>query len=716
MANEPLIQHSRMLSITIGYNGEYNRTPIEKQIFKNNTATFDIDEKISKIDREWLSAVFMLSGADLNPMDASNRYFSSAELKFTDTTMGGNLGINSRPQFTRYCDIRARGRRSDRKKVTIQEKGSFGMGEYYSEAIDDNSLNLFLEFGVPKFNSLFNFFSRSIDPQASIIARTGSPSIAYDVGNIAGKAAVFLMLPVISLTIWGIKAAADVVFGDNPFNYYYLNPTMHTYWATVNSIVMQMTTELGILIPTFMPEKTSNGIGMPMKIDQEDLKEMHKIMPDIIGSSNYIDAFAIATRAQAMANKQLDLEKRMYESYVDNEDGAKKYIESTVGTLVPNETGRSFNSWLADVLKDENGNSDGLFQAKDPNATTSASDTPQTIDEQTILSKIDEATNNYKETEEEKSEGWFKKFGKYFNSARLGGGGHAIFKVDYVGSINESFSNSVTDVPAASFINSIGKTAKEIKFSLAGGNIVGGMGNVVEGAKNVATGVLDGATFGLSSSLATLFGDAFIDVPKMWDDSTVSLPRLNYTMQLISPYGNIMSQLQNIYIPLAMILAGALPLATGKNSYTSPFICKAFLKGMHNVQLGMITDLSITRGTSNLAFNKQKRVLAIDVNFSITDFSQLMTAPIDNSMFGVGINSGLDDNNVFGRYIATLASRDLLTDMYTLPKAKIRLSRLKYKLDQNLSASFWAFRAGNFAYDVVGWAFADKSLSLVDKN
>ena len=701
---EQFIQHSRML--TIG-----TRAGEEKQIFKNNTATFDKDERISRIDREWLKSVFMISGADLDPMDASNRYFSSAELKFTDTTMGGNLGINSRPQFTRYCDIRAKGRRSDRKKVTIQEKGSFGMGEYYSEAIDDNSLNLFLEFGVPKFNSLFNFFSRSIDPQAAIIARTGSPSLAYDVGKIAGKAAVFLMLPVISVTIWGIKALADIVLGDSPFNYYYLNPTMHTYWATVNSIVMQMTTELGILIPTFMPEKTTNGIGMPMKIDQEDMKAMHAIMPDLIGPDNYIDAFAIATRAQAMANKQLKLEKDMYESFIDSEDGARAYMDSTAGTVVNDERGRSFNQWMSDLMKD----SDGMFQAKDPKQQTTAT-TPANVDEQTIMSKVDEVTNNYKETEDEKSEGWFKKFGKYFNSARLGGGGHAIFKVDYVGSVNESFSNSVTDVPAASFINSIGKTAKEIKFSLAGGNIIGGTDNVVEAAKNVATGALDGATFGLSSSLATLFGDAFIDVPKMWDDSSVSLPRLSYTMQLISPYGNTMSQLQNIYIPLAMILAGALPLATGKNSYTSPFICKAFLKGMHNVQLGMITDLSITRGTSNLAFNKQKRVLAVDVSFSITDFSQMMTAPIDNSMFGMGINSGLDDNNVFGRYIATLASRDLLTDMYTLPKAKIRLSRLKYKIDQNLSPSFWAFRAGNFAYDVAGWAFADKSLTLNEKN
>lgn len=703
------VQYSRMVSIG-------TRAGEEKLIFKNNTATFDKDEKISKIDRAWLNSVFMISGADLDPIDAANRYYSSAELKFTDTTMGGNLGVNSRPQFTRYCDIRARGRRSDRSRTTVTQQGNLGMGTYYSEAIDDNSLNLYLEFGVPKFNSLFSFFSRSIDPQAVIVARTGSSSIAYDAGKLIGGAAIFLMLPVISVSIWAIKALANVVLGDKPFNYYYLNPTMHTYWSTVNSIVMQMSTELGILIPTFMKESNAGGIGLPVKIDQDDMNEMHKLMPEIIGSDNYIDAFAIATRAQAMANKQLELERKMYESFSDSEDGAKSFVKSTMGTSVSNESGRSFKTWIQDVMTQ----SGDLFQKKDTAKPTGGTPATTPSESPEMLSEIDKTNQNYKLTEDEKSEGYFDKAAKYFNAARLGGGGHAIFKVDYVGSVNESFSNSVTDVPAMSILKNISRSAKEVKFNLAGGNVVDGAGAAIEATKNALTGALDGLTMGLSNSLATLFGDAYIDIPKMWDDSTVSLPRLSYNMQLISPYGNVISQLQNIYIPLAMILAGTLPLATGKNSYTSPFICKAFLKGMHNVQLGMITDLSITRGTSNLAFNKQKRLLAIDVSFSITDFSQIMTAPIDSNLFGSSlsttVNAGIDENNVFGRYIATLASRDLLTDMYALPKAKIRLSRLKYKLDQNLSASFWAFRAGSFANDLVGFAFADKSLTLNERN
>ncbi len=700
MADGKTKQYSRML--TIG----------DKQIFKNSETHLDLDDTVSKIDKSWIKSVFMISGADLDPNDAKNRYFSSAEMKFTDTSLGGNIGINSRPQFTRYCDIRSQGRRMDRSPVTINQKGNIGMGSYYSEAIDDNSQNLYLEFGVPKFNSLFTFFSRSIDPQAVSIARTGSPSTMYTAGQILGGAAVFLMLPVISVAIWSIKALVGVIVGDSSFNYYYLNSTMHTYWATVNAIVMNMSTELGILIPTFMPQENKGGIGAPVKVSQTEMDEIHKLLPGVIGEDNYIDVFAIATKAQKMANKQLDIQRKANESFKTS----KEFLEKTSTALVPNEGHTPFKTWMLKLMED----SKDLFQVKEEpkkQDTAAQSDTNATAGKgEAQPAEANQGTRQYDKLPEDDKDGETTKALDYFKSAAVGGGSHAIFKVDYVGSINESFSNSVTDIPAASKLKSISRSAKEMNFSFAGGNIGGGMGNVVDGAKNLLTGGLSGLTFGLSNSLATLFGDAYMDIPKMWDDSSAQLPKLSYTMQLVSPYGNVISQLQNMYIPLAMLLAGVLPLATGKNSYTSPFICKAFLKGMHNVQLGMITDLSITRGTTNLAFNKQKRVLSLDVSFSITDFSQMMTAPIDNSLFGGAFNSGSDENSVFGRYISTLASRDLLTNMYAIPKAKMNLSRMKYGLDQATSASYWGFRAGEIANSVVGFALSDKALGLSDRN
>lgn len=691
-------EYSRML--TIG----------NKQIFKNNTATVDTNNKVNKIDRTWIKSVFMISGADLDPLDAKNRYFTSAETKFTDTTMGGNLGINARPQFCRYTDIRSQGRRMDRTEVTVNKGGNHGMGSYYSEAIDDNSQTLYLEFGVPEFNSLFSFFTRSIDYEMSIIAGTGRSPIWYKAGQIMGNIGMFLMLPVLSVAIWSIKALAGVVLGNSAFKYYYLKPTMHLYWSTVNTIVTTMATELGILIPTFMKENNEPKIGVPMQIDQTDLKEMHELMPDIIGSDNYIDVFAIATRAQAMANKQLELEKKSYESFKDNEAGGVDYIEKISGNISP-ERNRSFSTWLQDVLP----TTGDVYQPKDKKDSTDVPPETNSVTGNDL--KPDEEYGTYNTTAEEKDkEGWFSNSAKYFESAAIGGGSHAVFKVDYVGSVSESFSNSITDIPTAGKLKNISKQGRSTHFNFAGGNIAGGTGGVLDAVKDTLAGGLDSMSFGLSNIIPSLFGGAYMDIPKMWEDSSAELPKLNYTMQLISPYGNTISQIQNLYIPLAMIMAGTLPLSTGRSSYTSPFICKAFIKGVHNVQLGMITDLSITRGTSNLAFNKQKRALALDVSFSISDFSQLMMAPVDKGLFG-GYNSGMDDESVFGRYIATLASRDLLTDMYAIPKAKMRLSKLKFGLDTSTSPAYWGMRTGSIVRNSpIGVFLVDKSLNLSEKN
>jgi hypothetical protein len=84
----------------------------------------------------------------------------------------------------------------------------------------------------------------------------------------------------------------------------------------------------------------------------------------------------------------------------------------------------------------------------------------------------------------------------------------------------------------------------------------------------------------------------------------------------------------NIYIPLAMIMAGALPLATGKQSYTSPFLCEVHDRGRLLTRLGIIDSLSITRGTSNLGFNNVGKAMSMEISFSVLDLSSIMSMPI----------------------------------------------------------------------------------------
>jgi hypothetical protein len=132
--------------------------------------------------------------------------------------------------------------------------------------------------------------------------------------------------------------------------------------------------------------------------------------------------------------------------------------------------------------------------------------------------------------------------------------------------------------------------------------------------------------------MASLGGSAFVDIPKHWTSASAELGRSTYTVQLRSAYGNPVSQLMNLYLPLAMLLAGALPLATGPQSYTSPFICELYDRGRRQVRLGIIDSLQITRGVGNLGFDDQGNAMGIDVSFSVLDLSNLIYLPISQGL------------------------------------------------------------------------------------
>ena len=71
-----------------------------------------------RLDSEWAKRAFLVPDKLLETeTDVKNRYYSSASSKFTDSRLGGNIGINARYQFNRYSDIRVNGRLAGRNKV-----------------------------------------------------------------------------------------------------------------------------------------------------------------------------------------------------------------------------------------------------------------------------------------------------------------------------------------------------------------------------------------------------------------------------------------------------------------------------------------------------------------------------------------------------------------------------------------------------------------------
>lgn len=678
----------------------------------------DIDNKdtekdeINIIDNDWVKNRFMVPSKDLEDIDKINRYFTNSRWKFVNSSLGGHIAINPRPQFTRYADIR-HGSRLDSiedQGVTINQTSLIqGMGRYYSESIDDNATMIYMSFGVPKFNSLLDFFTRAVDPVDSFVARTGRLPNSYNVGDTIGTVGRFIFMPLLSTVIFLGKQFFSLRSNTHSFNYYYLEPAPHLYWGTVNLLVNQMANEIGFLVPGL--SEASDGeaprMGGVANYDKEDVEYLNRIIPGLINpKNNYIDVYRLATRAQAVYNRIMIAESERdrqyngdpsdFEGFVKKHDSTKPYVKNALMN--------SLNKWtsLSFVTGHIHETYDSFIQFM---SSTLFSPIPEKSDENDLptSTNIDPSKMEYgrdasgavKYELSDKEKKYETNFLDTFDATVRDGAEYVAFMVDYQGSVSESFSNSIGSLEIESGIKSTAQAVHNAKFNFAGGNIIDEtITNLTNMAVDVIKGVLDGATAGLSTVISNILGGGYVDFPKKWEDSDVSFPSITYKTRLVAPYGDPISQLQNIYIPLACLMAGALPLSVGRTSYSSPYLCSVFNRGVQKIDLGMITSLSIDRGVSNLPFSKTKRALALDVSWTVTDFSSLAAAPVSSSMLTNAFRVSLDDDLPINKYLSVVAGASLYRNKYFLPKVKLMLSRYVNRKETFFNGDMWMMRAG----------------------
>ena len=53
-----------------------------------------VKERLTVVDKAWLKNSYLINPQDMDSETRGAMYWSSAHLKFTDTSLGGNFGIN----------------------------------------------------------------------------------------------------------------------------------------------------------------------------------------------------------------------------------------------------------------------------------------------------------------------------------------------------------------------------------------------------------------------------------------------------------------------------------------------------------------------------------------------------------------------------------------------------------------------------------------------
>jgi len=630
-------------------------------------------------DVNWVRRSFFLP-----KMERAPYVLTPASQKYTNTSLGGNIAINPPPQFCEFADPMVAGR------------GGTGMGRYYSEHIDDSAVHLHIRAGVPKFNSMTNFFIGPLgkqgfyDPNMSYLARTGQERGGF---YSAGKLFGFLFTAPLQPIIF-IGRAVKFIFNVKPSSRWYnLKPTMPLYWGAVNVMVNQLAVNMNLIPPLLTIESKGKEPDYMEGSSAESVKNvMHGLDPRIFRSNGSIDMFAVATKAQRLHDAARKKFEKDVEAIADR-DSVISMLDEYVGTapayMYSSEDGGQTSGVRPPQLEPSPGDNtleaylDRYLNSTEGKGKEVSAEAAQDDQGRSIKANDDGSGSANTPSDPEEKKSWasdaFSSFWEGTNDAAE----FVTFNVRSKDSVSESVSNSAGESELAQTLNNMNSSGRTRNFAFAGGNVgdnaainaLEGVGNAL---KDFAVGTADAV--GLSG-LAAFNGAAFVDIPKYWQDSSVTFPRMSYKMELRSPYGHPVARMQYEMIPMLMLLAMALPRSTGKQSYTSPFLVEAYCQGRGQVRIGLIDSVTITRGVGNMPWSKKGEPRGIDVDFSIMDLSSIMSMPLNSNQ------DLFDDENAYTDYMATLGGLSLADQIYSLRKLNIDMTRALSQAKLDFTAS-----------------------------
>lgn len=250
---------------------------------------------------------------------------------------------------------------------------------------------------------------------------------------------------------------------------------------------------------------------------------------------------------------------------------------------------------------------------------------------------------------------------------------NVVFYLDGLTSISESFSNDTTESSLASQINGFSDTAREIRY------LFGSKGNAAAELVNSGADMTSSITSQMSGALTNVFGGIIgsisnngvntllnggkIIFPEMWSNSSYD-KSYSIDIKLRSPDHDNLSIFLNVLKPYCKILALCMPRQTimdgsgDPNGYSSPFLVKAYCKGMFNIDMGIISSLSVTKG-AECCWNDDGLPTQIDISIEIRDlYKHLAMSTIDT---GHALKSAknLVNNTAYMDFLANMAGLNI---------------------------------------------------------
>ena len=189
--------------------------------------------------------------------------------------------------------------------------------------------------------------------------------------------------------------------------------------------------------------------------------------------------------------------------------------------------------------------------------------------------------------------------------------------------------------------------------------------NITSSLQGAVTNVAGGIVGSLSNKgVNTVLNGGKIIFPEVWSDSDFSR---SYTIdiKLRSPDHDNLSIFLNIIKPYCKLLALAMPRARvdksgvlDPNAYGAPFLVKAFSKGMFNIDMGIISSMTVNKGAT-CCWNDDGLPTQIDISLEIKDlYSKLAMSTLD-VLHPIQSISGIVNNTAYMDFLANMAGLNI---------------------------------------------------------
>lgn len=228
------------------------------------------------------------------------------------------------------------------------------------------------------------------------------------------------------------------------------------------------------------------------------------------------------------------------------------------------------------------------------------------------------------------------------------------FYIDSDTQISESFSNSTGESMLAGSVNGLSDTAREIQFIL--GDFAG---YDIDSLGDSALETLNSWTDKFSSMLPTklinsvkqgtksvLNGGKMV-FPEIWNDSSFSRS-YRISIKLRTPDADNLSWFMNIGVPMIHLICLVAPHQLGPNGFQSPFLVRGWYKGFFNCDMGIITDMEISKGDKG-RWTLDGLPTEVDISFTMKDLYQILSITSDKDKI-----SDLLSNTAMLDYIANM--------------------------------------------------------------